>query len=495
MKLRKLTLSKFRHCENLEIKFGDKFTVISGQNGTGKSSILGWVAQLCDYKGEEKRKNGKFFTEDYRNVFRFCPVNDYKNSYEVQFEIEKEGEIIERKIKTRHVKATKKSPERYRTDIDGRDPAEDFPIVYLGLKRLIPLATEDKIIQTQIALTNAEKNLYSKLSKDILILIDDKIQAESVNSRNKDVLAMQTNAYGHLGNSAGQDNIGQFLSTILSFQELKNKLGDNYTGGVILIDEIDASLYAASQVKLLDNLFKYARDLNLQIIFTTHSLEILEHLESKIGEDTIINHLVTVNGKVQNKLNPSYEYVSNKIRNQISAERISNKKNFICEDKSAEYWIKNLLNGTSIKSKVNVEKGPFSEGELQNMASSNHRLFRNVGYILDGDIKVKFKGKRLPKRTVFLPGNEPPEILLYKFVKSLPDDDGFWDDDNNFTKQTCFSNYQNQSLGTAKKWFVDPTFSKYFGRGYSKLLNRWKFSHGNEVKEFIQNIEKVVSDL
>lgn len=495
MKIKKLTLTKFRHCENLEISFGKKLTVISGQNGTGKSSILGWVAQLCDYKGSQKRKNGKLFIEDFRNVFKFCPTNDFKNNYEVHFELEKNDTIVQRKITTRYVKSTRRSPERYRTDIDGREPAENYPIIYLGLKRLIPLATEDKITKTPLSLTRTEKNQFSKLSKEILILIDDRIHAESINSRNKDVLAMQTKDYGHLGNSAGQDNIGQFLSALLSFQELKNQLGRKYSGGIILIDEIDASLYAASQVKLLDNLFKYARSLDLQIIFTTHSLEILEHLENKLGEDTIVNHLVIKDKKVSNKINPNFNYVSNKIKNQISSSPIITKVDFICEDKPAEYWIKNLINGTKLKGKVNIEKGPFSEGELRNMASSNHKLFKSVGFVLDGDSKAQFRGKRNPKRTIFLPGTEPPEVVLYKYIKSLPDTDEFWNDEENFTKQTCFGNYQKSDLGTVKGWFSDQTFNGHFGRGYANLLNRWKKGNKEEADKFIQSMEKIKSNL
>jgi AAA15 family ATPase/GTPase len=495
MKLRKLTLKKFRHCEGLEIEFGEKLTVISGQNGTGKSSVLGWIAQLCDYKGLVKRKNGKLFTEDYKNVFKFCPDNDFKNNYEVSFEIEKNGNVSNRTIKTRYVKATKSSPKRYRTDIDGREPAENYPIIYLGLKRLIPLATEDKINKTTLQLSTPEKNQFSKLSKEILILIDDKINAESINSRNKDVLAMQTEAYGHLGNSAGQDNIGQFLSSLLSFQDLKNQLGTRYNGGIILIDEIDASLYAASQIKLVDTLFKFARTLDLQIIFTTHSLEILEHLESKLGDETKINHLVIKDGKVQNKINPDYAYVSNKIKNQISSRPINNKKDFICEDKPAELWIKNLLNGSVIKNIINIEKGPFSEGELRNMASSNHRIFKNVGFILDGDSKEQFVGKRKPKRTSFLPGTEPPEIILYKFIKSLPDNDPFWNDEENFTKQTCFGGYQTSDLSTAKRWLLDANLARHFGRGYSHLFNRWKKSNMEEVNALVASLEKIIKNL
>ena len=55
MILQSLKMEKFRHINNASVNFGENITVVSGQNGTGKSSVLGWIAQLCDYKGEHKR--------------------------------------------------------------------------------------------------------------------------------------------------------------------------------------------------------------------------------------------------------------------------------------------------------------------------------------------------------------------------------------------------------------------------------------------------------
>lgn len=167
---------------------------------------------------------------------------------------------------------------RYRVDFDGRGIAIDFPVIYLGLKRLIPLATEKNIALQNFELSSSDKTQFAKLSKEILYLTRDVIEAEFVKSSNKQMFAMKTNDYGHLGNSAGQDNLGQIISSILSFGRLKAELKENYTGGLLLIDEIDATLYAGSQVKLVDKLFGLAKTLNVQIIFTTHSIEILEHL-------------------------------------------------------------------------------------------------------------------------------------------------------------------------------------------------------------------------
>ena len=86
MKLKSLHIETFRHFTSTTIEFGENLTVIAGQNGTGKSSILGWIAQLCDFKEPFLRVDGSKFKEDYSNVFRFCSESDFSKNYSIKFE-------------------------------------------------------------------------------------------------------------------------------------------------------------------------------------------------------------------------------------------------------------------------------------------------------------------------------------------------------------------------------------------------------------------------
>ena len=494
MTIEKLDIDDFRHIKTETIEFGKRLTVISGQNGTGKSSVLGWIAQLCDFKKKNKRLNDEYFKEDFSNVFMFCPTNDYNNNYKVKFTYKNEDALIEEEkvITTRLLKQTEKSKLRYRTDFDGRGKALDFPVIYLGLKRLIPFATERNVKVKNSNVPNKYINAFSNLSKEILLLIDDKVNPEPVKSVNKNTLAMKTESYSHLGNSAGQDNIGQIVSSLLSFQKLKDELGTDYKGGILLIDEIDASLYAGSQLKLIDKLFRYAINLDLQIIFTTHSLEIIGHLENKLGKDTIINHLVIRDGLVNNVINPTYDYIANKIKNQIQKSDQIVKKSFICEDNIAQHWTNNLLNRTDLKKMIKVEKGPFADGTIVSMSQTKHSLFNDVGFILDGDVRKKFEKKKKPAKTAFLPETCRPETVMYQFLKGLSDNDTFWDDDANFTKQTCFGNYPGNNKGTHKRWFEDADNKKFFGNTYSKVFNRWKKDNKDKVLEFQNDLRAII---
>ena len=46
-----------------------------------------------------------------------------------------------------------------------------------------------------------------------------------------------------------------------------------------MIDELDATLYPGSQIKMIEFLHQMAEKYCIQIVFTTHSLTILEKIE------------------------------------------------------------------------------------------------------------------------------------------------------------------------------------------------------------------------
>ena len=93
-----------------------------------------------------------------------------------------------------------------------------------------------------------------------------------------------------------------------------------------------------------------------------------------------------------------------------------------------------------------------------------------------------------------MPGNKPPEIIFYNYLNNIKDDDSFWIETNelNFSKQTCFQDYQSSDLSTAKRWFKDETFKPIFGNGYSRLFNRWKKDNPTLVNNFQEEFKKLI---
>ena len=95
------------------------------------------------------------------------------------------------------------------------------------------------------------QKFYKKWHNDILISTDAINSVASVKGAGKSSLAPVTSYSDAVTISAGQDNVGKIILTVLSFMRLKVDHERDYKGGLIFIDEIETSLYPAAQIQLL----------------------------------------------------------------------------------------------------------------------------------------------------------------------------------------------------------------------------------------------------
>jgi predicted ATP-dependent endonuclease of OLD family len=268
-RIKTLNINNFRHLNNLtNIRIGEKLTVIAGVNGTGKSSLLGLLGHVFsfrDKKGVIKTIDHKPFETLFSEVFRFSPNYDYHSvpySYSLTLE-----DGMQKAAVSRYITKNK----RFRIDVGSRQMSQGKirrPVVYLGLKRLIPLAQESeksiKTVPKNNKLTGDERNIYQDWHNRILV-IDDKVVPRHTKSWNKEIYYAVCDKYDAYGNSAGQDNLAQIILALLSFKRLKEDLKDDYPGGLLLIDEADAVLYPAAQHQLMELLLKCAGEFDIQV--------------------------------------------------------------------------------------------------------------------------------------------------------------------------------------------------------------------------------------
>lgn len=220
----------------------------------------------------------------------------------------------------------------------------------------------------------------------------------------------------------------QILYLLLSFIKLRtdyDTLNQAWPGGILLIDELDATLHPAAQVRLTELIYKTCKLFNFQAVFTTHSLQILEYLSSlQVRNDDIsIEYFTTANGILQIQHNPSFDAMENDMMITNYYLTSSNRKiNIYSEDEEARYFIEKLLADYSDHFRLlEIKLGGES---LMNLLDSDPDYFRNVLFILDGDKDLsKTRYSDLPRKycnVIFLPGNEGPEALLYHYLVNLP---------------------------------------------------------------------------
>ena len=278
MKITKVHIDRFRGFHNQEFEVGSQITAIAGQNGTQKSTLLGIITQTFTISKDnamsgEKPLCGGTYRSAFRDKFRLSPTFDKPKEHEwTLFFDDREAFQIE------SIKRSDDSGIRFwqKGNREKGDGYIQFPTIFLSLKRLVPIAEENAIKTDDALLNDEEIQKFKELHNKILISTTTITSTTGITSTNKQSLGVNTEIYDWNQNSMGQDNIAKIILALFSFQRLKNKYGSSYQGGILAIDELDATMYPASQVELLKVLRKYASDLKLQIFFTTHSLSLLE---------------------------------------------------------------------------------------------------------------------------------------------------------------------------------------------------------------------------
>lgn len=257
-----------------------------------------------------------------------------------------------------------------------------------------------------------------------------------------------------LTQSVGQDSLSGILSALLSFYNISHS--EEYNGGLLCIDELDASLHPDAQKRLLKLLEKESEKLNLQIIFTSHSLTIIKEM-IRLSKKDSEKHSVLY---FRNRSNP-YPKNENDY-NAIKADLFQKihytkpKVKVYLEDSEAKFFLENIIK--LYENLPNTPSNIFSDCELIVSEISGKTLmklpdkddyFKESIIILDGDAKYnkppkvrdyvlnKYNNPKgyneindIPKNIMFLPGKVSPEGEIFKILYGLAvneeENEAFW---------------------------------------------------------------------
>ncbi|WP_442960163.1 AAA family ATPase [Pseudoalteromonas sp. UCD-33C] len=375
-----------------------------------------------------------------------------------------------------------------------------LPVIFLSLKRLIPIAEAGTIETKNIQLTDIEIKWFSDNYNKILLSDDNLESIDYLESSNKNTIGVTTNHYDWNSNSAGQDNLGRLLLAVISFRRLMEKYPKDYKGGILAVDEIDATLYPASQVKLLEFLASICNKLNLQIIATTHSLHMLEkisELKNAKGRNQQFNtaYLKKVDGEVQIEESPSFEKITYNLNVTIGKKQPKLEVPVYTEDKECIHFckalIKNRFKGLKFSDLTMGCNNYIQLGKKKVQSFS----FPNSIIVLDGDTREKVKKAKL-KNFICLPGDLNPEGMLANFLTTLPDKSAFWESKvDGYSKQVCFKDYKlNDILSSrekAKLWYNQQLDTGAWGLQARSAFNLLIQSIPDEKQLFEDNFEKL----
>jgi len=500
MIVKEISIKKFRGFSDFKVKADRPVTMIVGQNGTMKTTLLGIIAQPFSTKtcvfADETRLDGYKFGSQLSDNFNFSEQYDIAGEHEWTLTVDKK--VYEKGSYTCLSERRTDNGKLRFWSTEGRDKGMNYiqcPVIYLSLKRLFPMGEERKIDSSALALNNDEQEFYIRKYKEILISPDDNIkEIKHVKSSNKSTVVPTTGIYDEFTVSAGQDNVGKIILSVMSMARLKTKYNQEYKGGIILIDEVESTLYPAAQEKLVKFMFEMSEKYNIQFFCTTHSMEVISYIKTgKYSGRGNLLYLHKVGDKLMCHENPSLPDMQNDLNVAAGKEKKVTKVRVYCEDSIGCLFTKNLL-PKQVKDKVIfMDKVTIGWTSYKTFYKNEIPEFIDNIICLDGDVRYspepQNRWSNCPehKNIVFLPGNHGLEHNIYKMLYKKDPQDSFWDNNlGGYDKQKCFKDYASELLEEdhIKQWFKSQ--ERNAGRGYSKFIKEWKKQNPRLVEEFIQ---------
>ena len=509
-RINEITINSFRQFKNKTIPIAKRITIISGHNATGKSTLLAILANSCELR-KIKPLIKNLFRGEFPEMIRASQEHDPTSNNVLVIkcsDISSPPNFLD--VPFRATWQNNKTRYRLIPKHNGRESKLGYPVIYLGLSRLYPLGecstkqslSKPSIITTYFNKNTADKRWMINTYKNILTLnqvsdVDAKIHPDTT----KVFVGIKNDIYNDLCNSAGQDNLGQILLAILSFRKAKNETiekGEEWHGGLFLIDEVDASLHPAAQIRLMDLLLEEANNLDLQIIFTTHSLSILDYYHHsrkfRDSDDNNIIYLTTQNSDLDVKINPDIAYIHNDMLIIDPAQNTPKKITVFTEDEETRWFLKELLSeGT--KRLIDLPEMHWGCKELAKLNHETYPALKNILFVLDGDFDDQ---QYQDFNVVVLPGGDSPEAVIYNYLLSLPSEHFLLNNMYGINKRTLneygpFSPKYTQSKNREKykQWFQDNMHAFLS----LNVLSFWIDSHKEEINSFNKNFLTKINSL
>ena len=533
--LKKLVIEKFRALNNVEVEFGDHITVVCGKNGTSKSSILGIAAQIFSFEKNYSKNEvlsfrqiaGGSFKSQYSEHFRISEKFDVPGSMTVNIELH-DGYADQAATAKLELMKRGKSPRpvvRNNSTATG-NTSRNFthPVIFLSLKRLYPIADRNYEI-SDFEYLKEHKQEFIKLTNELLNRSSS--HATATDGTISSAVAHGEN-YDHESVSAGEDNAGQIVMALMSFRKLKDEYPD-YKGGLLLIDEADAGLFPTAQVNLLKILDRECRNLNLQVVMTSHSPVLIEYAfeQSKHFRKRYKTvYLSNTYGDVKVMQDLSWAQISADISTKTIAAASGSslpKVNVYFEDKEAADFFAALISRQPIKKFMKpMEEVTLGCGNYINLIKCRVPEFSEKSIVcLDADQAPNVSGKKF-KTVVLLPGTLPPDQLIFEYLFNFPAGHDFWKNEQWFSRDV-FTNTAREVLNefaihgntvdvkerldsysgsktpreVFKRFYKTADFQRLVSSG-SKSYNPWKHwveSHPVESNEFLERFKAAVHDV
>lgn len=541
--IKSIYIKKFRKLKEIKFDIAERITVIAGHNGIGKSTILGLIANGSELKGHHSYFD-KTFQSKFEEIFHLDINYDYTQNQDEKYSVilsyeYNNNDIYKYCTVTKHGKRLRVVPrnateegKQTNQEVDGIGTSAKVPIptLYVGMSRVIPIGESKNEHYTLTHTSNIhEEDLNYLIECFKEIIGNEKLNKERASKQNlkystKRSIGPDFQEYSYKSVSLGQDSLSSILTAVMSFRKLKRELGDQYHGGILVIDEIDACLHPSAQRNLLKVLDKATKQLDLQIICTSHSLTVIQEILGKQintkqnkNDQRLYYNVVYIQDTARPSImpNPSYKKIKNDMFLRLNSYQDDKQDvKIYFEDDEALFFFNQIEK--IVSDKLEIEGLRLDKISAQINCDTLLKLpskdsyFRSVIIVLDGDVSQQ--GMYLPiinenDNICTLPGIESPEKIIHLYLQKLIDntDHDFWTNNQGditvqFTRDTILKgldeelNATNDSNGKRKKrerykkWFNE--FKTVFER--TNIISYWLNDNSEEAQKFIDSFNKCI---
>lgn len=512
MIIKEIKIEKFRKFQNQTFHLGNYLTAIAGRNKTLKSTLLGILTQPFSITNADsplygcKTLDGYNFRSQFKEKFKFDKTETVgAHAWEITLTEEAASLAKYNPFKISSISRSKKDQTiRFWNSAD-RSKGSGYiqaPVYFLSLSRLFPVG-ETALSAKTIRPANLSPEEQTQFNQEYAkILTDQETILNTTYGKDKKITSVGVNTQdgSHLTNSAGQSNIARIILAVFSFQRLKDNNPTGYKGGILAIDEIDATLHPSAQKHLIKFLHKYAKKLDLQIIFTTHSQHILDELRDMVLRDQNSDNNKVLYLRLERKALDSHVKILETKEIKDFNMAVSDLKllpykaariNVFCEDPVTRNLLSKTI-GSNYYKRINPIATGIGCSEYMKLHKSPLKEFKNALIILDGDVKKENdeikKWINRSKNVLSLPDDTCPEISFYNMLQNP----------ENFIKFNISRKSEDSSdvlfqffMPTSKptehkkeKEFCKNWFSSLCTKDKNAIYSTWKKVHAEECNQF-----------
>lgn len=454
--VKKLEIHRYKKLIDFDVNFDSGVNAISGTNGTCKTTLLHIVSNAFQaMKSNDQR------VRDPLSLKRINRLNSQVNTkMEKLAKGDREyndpapnfngGNLFEvvyfNGTKLSFRKHNSKTANRYAIKPyykkDSGDKLPSMPVIYLSLARLLPWGEYQGEGSSNKSSAKTDSEFYTELSS--LYQRVTRIHASSFSSQNmgsvKKRQEFDTDVEGVDSNtvSSGEDNVAIILTALLSlkafYQALDETAKRQEVCSLLLIDELDATLHPSLQYALLDVMREYALNYHVQIIFTTHSITLLNvMLKKKLNVIYLKNNGNVVKPMLEPDPLKIEMYLQGITKSDLMADKIIPA---FSEDAEARLFTRLLLDWLISESRdgfkdvernVHFVNAAIGAEQLEAIFRDDEIRQSSMAAIciLDGD-----HHSCLHNNTVALPGGKSPEWVAFDYACELAKNGSnpFWDD-------------------------------------------------------------------